>query len=108
MEDKEIKKILENHEKRISELEKNFKEKTVAQREVKAEYTGPAKRILELRDRDNFFENPKTVKEVQLELKTHGFYYMTEHVAMALLRLVRKRELRRILEEKKKFAYVYP
>lgn len=105
---KEIQKILENHEKRISKLEEILKEKAGMSKEVKAEYTGIAKRILELRDRD-FFKTPKTIREVQLELKTHGFYYMVDRVAMALLRLVRRRELRRILEEgKKKFAYVSP
>jgi hypothetical protein len=103
----EIRKILENHEKRISVLEQILKEKTEMPKEVKVEYTGIAKRILELRDRDDFFKTPKTVKDVQLKLKANGFYYMPDRVAMALLRLVRKKELRRILEGKK-FAYVYP
>jgi ABC-type Fe3+ transport system substrate-binding protein len=97
----DIKNILKNHEKRISALEGILKEKP---QKPKVEYTGIPVRILELRD-EGFFKNPKKVEEVRQALKDKGFYYEWAQIGMALLRLVRAKELRRI-QEKRKFFYV--
>jgi hypothetical protein len=64
-------------------------------------------RILSLRD-VGFFEDPKTAEDIRDELKTRGHPYSIDRVSVALLRLVRKRQLRRLTEEReKKEVYVY-
>jgi hypothetical protein len=64
--------------------------------------------ILKLRDKD-FFKGPKTAGEVREKLKST---YPCEHdrVAMALLRLQRRRLLRKsskVIGDKKQLAYVW-
>ena len=57
---------------------------------------------------DSFFESPKATREVRIALKERGYTYDFEHVSIALMRLVRKRHLRRITEEREgKNIYVY-
>ena len=63
-------------------------------------------RILELRE-EGLFKEPKTLSKVRAELRNRGYLYSTAHINVALVRLLRKRELRRVLE-KKGFLYVNP
>lgn len=57
---------------------------------------------------DDFFQSPKTAKEVKLALKERGFAYDFTRVSIALIRLVRKKYLRRLTESReKKDIYVY-
>jgi hypothetical protein len=75
---------------------------------LRAAYVGLPGRILNLRD-DGFFQNPRTLSEVWSALRERGFYYDRDQVGMALLRLVRRKELRRVFDEgKKQFVYIYP
>lgn len=66
-----------------------------------------AGRITALKD-EGFFDKPKDTKEVRKALKDRGYPYTFQTVSIGLLRLVRKKELRRIVEEKEgKEVYVY-
>jgi hypothetical protein len=64
--------------------------------------------ILKLRD-EQFFREPKIISEVQSKLK--GSYHCEpDRVAMALLRLQRRKQLRKdskIIEKKKQAAYTW-
>ena len=69
---------------------------------------GLTQRILELVD-DAFLKSPKSSREIRAELQRHGHHYSENTVAMALLRLVRKRVLRRVPKSKGKnpiYGYV--
>lgn len=76
--------------------------------------TGPSAKnklpshILELRDK-GFLKQPKTAKEVQIKLEPTYSCHINR-VAMALLRLHSKKQLRKtskIVDEKKQIAYVW-
>jgi len=98
--DKEIQKMLENHEKRISALE-GIKEKLKVPRKKKASIT---QLILELKS-DGFFNKPKNWNDIQKALAERGRVYPLSSLTDPLQRLVRKRELGRIKIEKK-WGYV--
>jgi len=60
---------------------------------------------------EGFFATPKSGSEVREELRNRGYHYSVEAVLMSLLNLVRKRELRRIVETregKSQYSYVNP
>jgi hypothetical protein len=64
-------------------------------------------RISELIDA-GFFQSPRSAKEVKEELKNRAYTYSFDHVSIGLIRLVRKRQLRRLTEERnEKTIYVY-
>ncbi len=101
-----IKKILDDHEKRILHLESLMgKRKTVT---VSKRQNNLTDHILAIRDK-GFFTRPKTAQEVHKEL--HSSYHCEpDRVAMALLRLATRKELRRAtkkIDEKKYKAYVW-
>jgi len=82
--------------------------KPIARKEIKRLTLN--ERILELRD-EGFFKEPKSLGDVGAELRNRGYLYSVAHVNVALLRLLRKRGLRRVLEikaKKKMFLYVNP
>ena len=56
-------------------------------------------RIMELAP-EGFFNQPKSAGEIRSELRNRGYAYSFASVGMALLALLRRRELRRILEKK--------
>ncbi len=74
MNEEELKKILENHEKRIKDLETNgsnsIKESVVRKKD---NFVGISKGINEL-IKDGFFDTPKGVDEVIPELSRRGFF----------------------------------
>ena len=92
-------------------------EKTVTQPKPARTLTGkkPARgtliqRVSELVAED-FFATPRSGSEIREELKNRGYHYSIQAVLMSLLHLVRRRELRRILETgegKKQYSYVNP
>jgi hypothetical protein len=57
---------------------------------------------------EGFFQSPKTAREVKVALKEKGYTYDFQRVSISLMRLVRKKYLRRLTEERKgKEIYVY-
>jgi hypothetical protein len=66
--------------------------------------SGPVTLISELID-GGFFKKPKELGAVKLALEEQGHYYPATTLSPLLLRLVRKRELRRI-KDKKRWLYV--
>lgn len=62
-------------------------------------------------NRDGFFAKARTATEVKNKLKEKGYTYSIDRVRMALIRLVRKKQLRRLMErreEKQVYVYVNP
>jgi len=53
----------------------------------------------------SFFKKPKELSAIKLTLEAQGHYYPVTSLSPALLRLVRKRQLRRI-KDKKRWLYV--
>lgn len=104
--DDETRKILTNHEKRISALEapqpKSKASQSVKQKKSLADY------VIELRDK-KFFSQPKTAEETQKKLQ--GIYNCeADRVAMGLLRLASRKQLRKAsktINGKKYKAYVW-
>ncbi|MFZ3012040.1 MAG: hypothetical protein WA060_03555 [Minisyncoccia bacterium] len=64
----------------------------------------PATLIAELID-GGFFKKPKELGVIKIALEEHGHYYPVTTLSSTVLRLVRKRELRRI-KDKKRWLYV--
>lgn len=56
---------------------------------------GPLGRILELRE-ENFFNKPRGITEIKQKLEEKTHYYPLSSLSPALIRLVRKQELRRL------------
>lgn len=64
----------------------------------------PARLVSELID-SNFFATPKELNETRLALEEQGHFYPVTTLSPTLLRFVRKRQLRRI-KENKRWVYV--
>ena len=101
-----IKKILDEHEKRILQLEALVgKRKPAASPKKQKNLTD---HILDIRNR-GYFSRPKTAPEVHKELQSI-YHCEPDRVVMALLRLATRKELRRAtkkLGERKYKAYVW-
>jgi hypothetical protein len=65
---------------------------------------GPVNLISELID-GGFFKKPKELSAIKLTLEEQGHYYPVTTLSPIMLRLVRKRQLRRI-KEKNRWLYV--
>lgn len=65
------------------------------------------RRVLELVS-EGFFNEPKLPSEVHSQLRTQGFHHNPSDVRMALLRLARKRQLRRLQEGDNQYRYALP
>ena len=104
--DKETKRILDDHERRISHLESLLSKPRVGT---------PAKdkrkltdHILELRNK-GFLSQPKTAEEVHKKLQ-ETYHCELNRVAVALLRLSNRKQLRRaskVIDKKTYQAYVW-
>lgn len=71
------------------------------------EASGLQGRIMELAS-DGFFSKPKGAADIKLALGTKGHHHKNEDIAVALLRLVRRKTLRRIPDTKKgRSRYLY-
>ena len=104
--EKEVNKILADHEERICALEtligKSRKPKTKAGKQSLSDH------IIELRD-SGFFSQPKTAEETHAKL-TRKYHCELNRVAVELLRLAGKKQLRKaskIVDKKKYKAYVW-
>lgn len=103
---KEINKILKDHERRIAALEKltgNSKRPT-----IKGTTQSLSDHILELRD-NGFFSQQKNAEETYEKLKSK-YHCELDRVAMALLRLAKRKKLRKAsktVNGKKYKAYVW-
>jgi len=69
--------------------------------------TGITGRIVTLRN-EGFFNEPRSLREVQLALTEKGHIYPRTTVSPTVLGLVRRSELRRMKSNKGKWAYVRP
>lgn len=99
----EIKKILDNHEKRIRDLEKKLKpsirkpKKSVAERKTILDH-------LEYLKSEGFFDQPKKSQEIVEKLGQEGFHYAPQSMTWSLQKAVQKKVLGRVKKEKK-WAY---
>jgi hypothetical protein len=80
---------------------KNPKQKTQRKSTVKA---GPVDLVSELID-GGFFKKPKELGAIKVALEEQGHFYPVTTLSPSLLRLVRKKQLRRI-KDKKRWLYV--
>jgi|SRR3990170_7680858 len=80
------------------------KERTKSPSRRTAEKVGPVSLISELID-GGFFKKPKELGAIKLALEEQGHFYPVTTLSPLLLRLVRKRELRRI-KDKNRWLYV--
>ncbi|HTQ51046.1 MAG TPA: hypothetical protein VMJ12_10075 [Candidatus Acidoferrales bacterium] len=78
-------------------------EKKIAARKSTAK-PGPIDLVSELID-GGFFKKPKELGAIKTALEEHGHYYPVTTLSPAVLRLVRKRQLRRI-KDNKRWLYV--
>ena len=91
-------KLLEiSHEGKAEKTKKNV-------RKVSNSKPTPASLICDLID-GGFFKKPKGLAAIRLALEEQGHFYPVTTLSPALLRLVRKKELRRI-KENKRWLYV--
>ncbi|SRR6266851_1429690 len=65
---------------------------------------GPLGLISELID-GGYFKKPKELSAIKMTLEEHGHFYPVTTLSPVMLRLVRKRQLRRI-KDKKRWLYV--
>jgi len=110
--DEEIKKEFEKVWKKIRELEqeknlrivsKTSKDKFV---KTKKDYNGLAGGIRLLID-ENFLNVPKSVKEIQEELKRQGYYHSKTSVAKLLsVDFMKKKRIITRIDENKRWKYV--
>lgn len=92
--DPEIKKILENHEKRISVLEgeKSVKIKSKVKTGYKKGST--TEKIVSLL-KEGFFNEPRSISNIISELKTKDYHLKASDLTLPLRRIVRKKLLKR-------------
>ena len=82
---------------------KSMRKSTVSQRASRVK-AGPINLLSELID-GGFFKKPKELSAVKIALEEQGHFYPVTTLSPAVLRLVRKRQLRRI-KDKKRWLYV--
>ena len=111
--DSEIRKILENHERRINILE--GKESTPKSKTVKSDKSSEwyrkgstTEKILSL---GNFFNQPKTVKDILDKLKEKDYHFKASDITLPLRNCVRKGTLKKTKTlsdgtKIKKWAYI--
>lgn len=100
----EIKKIIKDHEDRISKLEKQFSSKSVQStskktQSVKPNYSG-TKNTLEFLITSGFLATPKSSRMVCEEMKREGHNKPVKNIDTTLRSFVQKKTLERIKEEK--------
>lgn len=95
-----IKKKLEEHEKRIEDLEKSFKsgrKKLVTKRKFIRDHLTYLKS-------EGFFDEPRIVKQIVEKLAEEGYHYPPESLTASLQRTIKKGVLGRI-KKNGKWAY---
>lgn len=87
--DPEIKKILENHEKRIRALEGKKEIKTV--QKVRTWYkSGSTIEKIVLLIEEGFFSTPRTIAQIISEFKTKDYHLRASDLTLPLRKIVRK------------------
>jgi hypothetical protein len=110
----EVEKEYQKNQKKIENLIGECKKTMVLKKPLKNTKEKPTAssntiqdRILELVN-EGFFDSPRTATEVKEALKNKTYVYSFDHVRIALIRTVRKRSLRRLIENRDgKSIYVY-
>lgn len=101
-----LKKIIEEHEIRISELEKQQPvEKSIKTKPKKSNYSGPTGGIRMLID-SGFLDTPKFVSEIIDEMKREGHYNNLPTIDSALRKSFLKNKTLQRIKEGKKWKYV--
>lgn len=106
MENRDVSKKLQDHERRIAVLEKLMS--NTKRSKIKDNKRSLSKYIMELRD-DGFFSQPKTAVETHVKLNVK-YSCELNRVEVALVRLAGKKQLRKgskIMDKKKYKAYVW-
>lgn len=104
--DKQLKHLLDDHEQRLSRLESlliKIKEEKPRSSDAQNKHAHLTDKIIELRD-SRFFSHPKTAEETHKKLQ-ETYHCESNRVAMALLRISKRRELRRITKEVNEKTY---
>lgn len=83
---------------------KEKKRSEIKSRQSTSSKSGPVDLISELID-GGFFKKPKELGSIRLALEEQGHYYPVTTLSPLLLRLVRRKQLRRI-KDKKRWLYV--
>lgn len=103
-------KLLEEQGRKLDEIKKLLSspkrgkkstKETVSKSTSKTSVTG----LIEELKQDHFFDNPRSLKEIQMELQKLNYHYAVTSLTNPLQRLVRQRVLGRILK-KGRWAYV--
>jgi len=97
MDQKEINKILQNHEQRISDLERRGVSKKIFRIENWYRPGSTIEKIIAL-IKEGFFNDPKGLKEIISRLKERDFHLKASDLTLPLRKIVRKR----LLEKTKK------
>jgi len=102
--DEEIKRILDDHEKRIRALEgKSSKEKKQASNK---DYNGLAGGIRFLID-NKFFNEPKTANEIMAELKREGYHHSLSSISKMLsVNFTKNKKILNRIKDKEGWRYV--
>lgn len=108
----EVLKEFELNKEKIRKVLGEVSRKRPTEREVTVATSTVQGRISSLKE-VGFFDDIRTAEEVRDKLKMEGHPYSIDRISVALLRLVRKRKLRRLSEEKEKgkgkvYVYVNP
>jgi len=98
---KRIIKMLEDQEKRISNIEKMMtsardEKKTIKPEVIKKSNPKSVLGLIEQMKEENFFDTPKTLKEINAKLRQDGYVYNVTSLTNPLQRLLKQRRLGRI------------
>ena len=103
MEETELKKIIKDHENRISKLENQLSSKSTPSKKTQSaesNYSGTSGGIQFLID-SGFLNNPKSSQMVHEEMKREGYHKPVKNIDATLrLVFVKKKILERIKEDK--------
>ena len=104
MENKDVSKKLQDHERRISALEKTLGN-AKKPKPKKSDYTGVGGGIRLLID-NRFLDTPKFVSEIAAEMKREGYYHDLPSIDSPLRKTFLKNRMLQRIKEGKKWKYV--
>lgn len=105
-----LKRIIEDHEDRISKLEKQFVSKSTESKSEESkkngsDYNGVSGGIRLLID-NGFLDTPKFVSEIVDEMKREGYYHDMPSIDSALRKSFLKNKILQRIKEENKWKYV--
>ena len=101
----ELKKTIQEHEDRISQLEKKLSTETIKSKPKKSNYSGPTGGVRMLID-NGFLDTPKFVSEIVDEMKREGYYHDLPTIDSALRKSFLKNKTLQRIKEGNKWKYV--